>query len=180
MSQLSSSPLEHVKQLKVSDSNPPTTIEDSLDYDRCSALHNAIVKHQWQANGHDLATLPTTTWWETPRFADQLDEISKHLPECLVKFLQKALHPQGDLAGNMFYTSPGLATPQELWGELGEDMSDPASCIALYLTDYEISDPSIDGIVYDPRAHSCVFNSYPYVEFLERDKTPIWQYLEQS
>jgi hypothetical protein len=27
----------------------------------------------WQANGHDLTTLPATTWWETPRFADQLD-----------------------------------------------------------------------------------------------------------
>ena len=50
--------------------------------------------------------------------------------------------------------------------------------IALYLTDYEISDPSIDGIVYDVDSHCCVFNSYPYMVFTEDDRTPIWQYLE--
>jgi hypothetical protein len=77
----------------------------------------------------------------------------------------------------MFYISRGLATPQALWGELREDIGD-SDRIALYLTDYEISDPSIDGIVYDFRARSCVFNSYPYNEFLEEDNTPIWQYLE--
>lgn len=52
-----SSPLEDVKHLKVSDINLPTSSPDGLDFDRCSALHNAIVKHQWQASGRDPATL---------------------------------------------------------------------------------------------------------------------------
>jgi hypothetical protein len=180
---LTSGPLEDVKHHRVSDSNPPTSNEDGLDFDRCSALHNAIVKHQWQASGKDLATLlPTMTWWESPCFADQLDAMSKHLPESLVRFLQQALHPEGHVArgailGNMFYLSSGLAGPGNFWTELSEDMDD-SDRIALYLTDYEISDPSIDGIVYDLDAHCCVFNSYPYMVFTEDDKTPVWQYLE--
>lgn len=122
------------------------------------------------------------TWWQSPRFAAHLDDLSKYLPDCLVKFLQQALHPGSSLGpdeplGNTFYLSRGLATPDTLWGELLEDMGD-GDRVALYLTDYEISDPSIDGIVYDVSAHCCVFNSYPYNEFVEEDKTPIWQYLE--
>jgi len=176
------SPLEDVKHLKVSDSNLPTSSPEGLDFDRCSALHNAIVKHQWQAGGNDPDTLPATTWWQSPRFAAHLNNLSKHLPDSLVKFLQRTLHPNGNLAadepaGNMFYLIRGLATPDTLWSELGEDMGD-GDRIALYLTDYEISDPSIDGIVYDFSAHCCVFNSYPYNEFVDEDKTPIWQYLE--
>jgi hypothetical protein len=177
-----SSPLEDVKHLKVSDINLSTSSPGGLDFDRCSALHNAIVKHQWQASGHDPATLPTMTWWQSPRFAAHLEDLSKYLPECLVKFFQRALHPESNLAsnefaGNMFYPSRGLATPDTLWGELREDMGN-GDRVALYLTDYEISDPSIDGIVYDYSAHCCVFNSYPYNEFVEDHKTPIWQYLE--
>jgi hypothetical protein len=174
--------LEDIKHLKVSNSNPPTSTNEALDVDRCSALHNAIIKYQWEASGRDLAALSQKTWWDSEQFADQLDEVGKNLPECLVEFLQRALHPKTHLApdipaGNMFYLSPGLAAPQTLWRELGEEMGDGYR-VALYLTDYEISDPTIDGIVYDLDDHCCVFNSYSYNEFLEEENAPIWQYLE--
>lgn len=136
--------LEDIKHLKVGNSNPPTSTNEALDVDRCSALHNAIIKHQWQASGRDLAALPQKTWWDSEQFADQLDSVGKNLPECLVEFLQRALHPRthldpDTLAGNMFYLSLGLAAPQTLWRELGEEMGDGYH-VALYLTDYEISE----------------------------------------
>jgi hypothetical protein len=104
-----------------------------------------------------LAALPQQTWWDSEQFADQLDEISKNLPGCLVEFLQRALYPKthldpDTLAGNMFSFSPGLAAPQTLWRELGEEVGEGYH-VALYLTDYEISDPTIDGIVYDLDDH---------------------------
>jgi hypothetical protein len=183
LSRLDSNPLKDVEHLKVSSSNPPTSNEDGLDFERCSILHNAIVKHRWQASGHDLESLlPTTTWWESPRFANDLDAMSENLPECIVKFLQRALHPDGHptldaKSGNMFYLSRGLAGPETFWTELSEEMGD-SDHIALYLTDYEISDPSIDGIVYNIEDHCCVFNSYPYTEFLDKKKSPVWLSLE--
>lgn len=40
----------------------------------------------------------------------------------------------------MFYIARDLATPRILWGGLGEEMGE-VDRVALYLTDYKISDP---------------------------------------
>lgn len=63
---LCSRPLADIEHLKVSNKNPPSNSEDGLDFDRCSAFHNAIVKHRWQASGYYLATLPATTGGSQP------------------------------------------------------------------------------------------------------------------
>jgi hypothetical protein len=59
---LTSEPLEAVRHLRVDSKNLETSTNDGLDFERCSALHNAIVKHAWQAEGYHLADLLTTTW----------------------------------------------------------------------------------------------------------------------
>lgn len=41
---------DDVRHLLVSDENPARE-EGDLDYKRCAALHNAIVKHGWTASG---------------------------------------------------------------------------------------------------------------------------------
>ena len=93
---LTSEPLEAVRHLRVSDNNPETSTDEGLDFERCSALHNAIVKHAWHAEGYDLADLPTTTCWQRPDYAPRLDEVQKHLPESLIEFLKRALSPAAE------------------------------------------------------------------------------------
>jgi hypothetical protein len=93
---LTSEPLEAIQHLKVSLDNPETSTNDGLDSERCSALHNVIVKHAWQAEGYDLAELPTTTWWHRPDYSPRLDELQKLLPASLIEFLKQALAPAAD------------------------------------------------------------------------------------
>jgi len=156
---LTSEPLEAVRHLRVSDNNPETSTNDGLDYERCSALHNAIVKHAWQAEGYDLADLPTTTWWQRSDYAPRLSEVQKHLPESLVEFLKRALSPAADELPDssryyFFYFAQCLSPPDSLWSDsmwfqVGEEEVEMGGIerIALYLTDTFTSDETIDGIL---------------------------------
>jgi len=56
--------LDEVDHHRVTESNRPSSDENGMDYERCSALHNAIIKHGWLAGGYDLTDLPQTTWWQ--------------------------------------------------------------------------------------------------------------------
>jgi hypothetical protein len=81
---LTSEPLEAVRHLRVSIDNPETSTNEGLDFERCSALHNAIVEHAWQAEGCDLADLPTTTWWRRSDHTPRLVEFGKSSPRALL------------------------------------------------------------------------------------------------
>jgi hypothetical protein len=112
-SRQTSEPLEALRHLKVSLDNPKTSTNDGLDSERCSVLHNVIVKHAWQAQGYDLAELPTTTWWHRPDYSPTLDELQKLLPASLVEFLKQALTTAADELLDssryyFFYLSAGL------------------------------------------------------------------------
>jgi hypothetical protein len=151
---LTSEPLEAVRHLRVNDNNPETSTDEGLDFERCSALHNAIIKHAWQAEGYDLADLPTTTWWQRSDYAHRLDEVQKHLPESLVEFFKRAIHPASkELPDSsryyFFHLSDGLAHPDSLWFEVGEDEGEMGRIerVALYLTDTDTSPETLDGIM---------------------------------
>lgn len=151
---LSSEPLEAVQHLKVSFDNPETSTNDALDFERCSTFHNAIVRHAWEAQGYDLANLPTTTWWQRPDYAPQLDEVAQHLPQSLVEFLKRSLSPAAeelpDRSRYYFsYLSEGLASPGSLWREVGEPEGEMGGIerVALYLIDTITSDETLDGVM---------------------------------
>lgn len=146
--------LETVQHLRVSTRHPEISTNDGLDFERCSALHNAIVKHAWQAQGYHLADLPTTTWWQRPDYASRLHDLQEHLPESLVAFLKRALSPAaGELPDAskyyFFYLSDGLANPDSLWSEVGQSEGKMGGIerIALYLTDTYTSNETLDAIV---------------------------------
>jgi hypothetical protein len=177
---LSSEPLEAIQHLKVSFDNPETSTDDGLDFERCSALHNAIVKHAWQAQGYDLADLPLTTWWQRQDYAHKLGEVQKYLPESLIEFLKRAICPAieefPDSSGfYFFYLSDWLAGPDMLWSDShwygigppegvadSQTQGEPSNStrdidrIALYLTDTSISDETLDGIMC---VHSQLFEN---------------------
>ena len=57
-------PLEEAntqKLAKATHKRAPNT-ENDLDVDRCSAFHDAMVKHRWQTSGHDPELLAMTLW----------------------------------------------------------------------------------------------------------------------
>lgn len=168
---LVSEPIEAIQHLKVSFDNPETSTNDTLDFERCSALHNAIVRHAWQAQGNDLADLPSTTWWQRHDYARRLDEVQEHLPGSLIEFLKRAICPADEelpegSGSRFFYLSDCLSSPDMLWSDSlwygvgplegeadAQTQSSPSNStreidrIALYLTDYSISDETLDGIM---------------------------------
>lgn len=60
---MSSQALADVRHLLVTVENPESSTDSHLDFERCSALHNAIVKHGWVASGHDIADLQNIYEW---------------------------------------------------------------------------------------------------------------------
>jgi len=151
---LTSEPLEAVRHLRVDSNNLETSTNDGLDFERCSALHNAIVKHAWQAEGYHLADLPTATWWQRPDYAPRLDELQEYLPESLVEFLKRALSLAAEELPDssryyFFYLSDCLSHPDSLWYEVGEPEGEMGGIerVALYLTDTDTSNETLDGIL---------------------------------
>jgi hypothetical protein len=151
---LTSEPLEAVRHLKVSIDNPETSTNGGLDFERCSALHNAIVKHARQAEGYDPADLSSTTWWQRSDYAPRLHELQQHFPESLIEFLKRALSPAAEdlpdsLRYHFFYLAEGLSRPEALWSEVGENEGEMGRIerVALYLADTFTSDETLDGIV---------------------------------
>lgn len=60
---ISSEALYEVNHLRVSGESPATSTSDHLDFERCAALHNAIIKHGWIAGGRDWADMPAHPLW---------------------------------------------------------------------------------------------------------------------
>jgi GAF domain-containing protein len=123
-----------VRHFRVNSNDPETSTNEGLDFERCSALHNAIVKHAWQAEGYDPADLPSTTWWQRSDYAPGLDELQKHFPESLIEFLKRALSPAAEgLADSsryhFFYLAQGLA---KSWVDHYQHEVGPVAC-GLYL-----------------------------------------------
>ncbi|CAI7601020.1 unnamed protein product [Penicillium viridicatum] len=60
--------------------------EKTFDPQRSAELHNQILHHAWTGAGHDVASLPSTTWWEDYSPVD----LEPRLTPKLAKFLRSA------------------------------------------------------------------------------------------
>jgi hypothetical protein len=97
----------------------PARDEGDLDYERCAALHNAIVKYAWTASGRSLEDLPLITCWEAD--ADEWELDLDRLHPSMVEFLKRAYStelPETELLHNgtsteykFFYFLEGLVGP---------------------------------------------------------------------
>lgn len=77
---------DDVRDRLVSDDNPARGGGD-MDYERCAALHNAIVKYGWTASGRSFDDLPLTTCWEANV---GWDDDGDRLQPSLIQFLKRA------------------------------------------------------------------------------------------
>lgn len=111
---------------RVTAENPVRGV-DGLDWERCSALHNLIVRLGWASSGNPETEMPRTTWWQnyvpSPDFED---EWPQRLSPSVKLFLQAAFVTPPDQ--EFFFYAAGLSSPFPLdlgmfwrsWGD--EDM----------------------------------------------------------
>ena len=82
---------DEVRDQLVSHDKPARDAGD-LDYERCAALHNAIVKHGWTASGRSLDNLPLTTCWQANE--EGWEEDADRLHPSLIEFLKRAYNTE--------------------------------------------------------------------------------------
>lgn len=159
-----------------------------MDFERCSALHDAIVRHGWVGRGHDLSDLPNRTYWErwrptlTPYQSERLQD---RLHPTVLAFLQSALelpdfYPGSFMPPNFFYHLVGLCAPLELFANHEEVEGD--RYVTLYCLQGALATEGKmpDGLVYDQLQHRCVLikdvDEGPTLDLDEQDLN--WQPLE--
>lgn len=132
---------DDVRDQLVSDDNP-ARVEGDLDYERCAALHNAIVKHGWTASGHSIDELPLTTCWEANE--EEWEDNADRLQPSMIEFLKRAYDtelPDTEPLYNFqsrdykfFYFLGGLIGPQghEAYGLLDDIADYPGHYMTLY------------------------------------------------
>ncbi|KAF2165826.1 hypothetical protein M409DRAFT_24113 [Zasmidium cellare ATCC 36951] len=165
-----------------------TAPKDGLDFERSSALHNAIVRHGWVARGHHLSELPQRTYWErwAPTLTPyQLESLRERLHPSVLAFLQQALELPDFYPGTFqppvfFYHLVGLSAPLELFANHEETEGDR------YVTLYSLQDAVATegrlagGVVYDQVRHECALikdvDDTPALSFEERQLS--WKPLE--
>lgn len=132
-----SSAIAGIQSLKVTVETPPRDDLDGLDFQRCAALHNAILEHGWTASGRPTADMPETTWWAHHSDSPERNDTASRLHPSVIEFLKRAYHFNED-DFNFFHYLTGLRHAGDI--ELGfkEDVEDPGydnRYYTLYCTD---------------------------------------------
>ncbi|KAF2223005.1 hypothetical protein BDZ85DRAFT_282043 [Elsinoe ampelina] len=186
----SSRALAAVSHLRVSAQHPPTSnIETGLDYERCAALHNAIVRYAWDTAGFEPALMPETVWWDAEHNLKHRDEAGAMMHPTVQAFLQLALevpvHPGALPGGRFHYYAETLVYAECIVDGFYSGFqydNEPLRIVPLYSTDPEITESAI-GVIYDQTRHMCFYNEYDPdilwgIEDDEDDTSHLWHPLE--
>lgn len=104
---------------RVTTENPIREIR-GMDWERCGALHNLIVRLGWAVSSKPETKMPRTTWWQRHITNKTLeDEWSRRLSPSVKLFFQVAFEMPSDQ--NFFYYSNGLTWPSQLFVQEHED-----------------------------------------------------------
>jgi hypothetical protein len=96
----------------------PSREMEGMDWERCAALHNLIVRLGWTGMGNSDLDIPTTTWWQANITHNSLEaEWSRRLSPSLKLFLQTAYETPHE---NFFYYARGLNGPRSFFVEVHE------------------------------------------------------------
>lgn len=106
-----------------------------MDWERCAALHNLILRLGWAAGGgKPESEMPRETWWQTHITDPALEaEWSARLSPTLKQFLQAAFEEAPDQS--FFYYVRGLSCLENLFETCHED--EGAMCL------YPLADPNM-------------------------------------
>jgi hypothetical protein len=147
---------DSVRHQLVSEDNPARD-EGDMDYERCAALHNAIVKHGWIASGRSLDDLPLTTCWQANE--EDWEEDVDRLHPSMIEFLKRAYNtdlpdtkPMYNFMSKdykFFYYLSGLIGPR---GYEAHDFDAIGDFASHYMTLYTANDDlgsHAQGLMYD-------------------------------
>jgi len=82
---------DEIRDQLISDHNPARDGRE-MDYERCAALHNAIVKYGWTTSGRLLEDLPTTTCWQAAE--EGWEQNADRIHPSMIEFLKRAYDTQ--------------------------------------------------------------------------------------
>lgn len=146
-----------IRDQLVSDYNP-ARVEGDLDYERCAALHNAIVRHGWIASGRSPDDLPLETCWGSDEEGREAD--ADRLQPSMIEFLKRAYNtelPDTEPLYNFqsrsykfFYFLDGLVEPQghEFYALLNDFGDFPGHYMTLYTPNDRLGSHA-QGLMYD-------------------------------
>ncbi|OGE50002.1 hypothetical protein PENARI_c019G09674 [Penicillium arizonense] len=88
----------------------------TFDPRRSAELHNRILQHAWAGAGHDIASLPSTTWWEEYSPVDLESRLTPNLAEFLrsARSTPSRAWSEKDPGFNLFYFLVGLQTSHHM------------------------------------------------------------------
>jgi len=135
---VSSQALAEVRHLLVTTENPESSTSENLDFERCSALHNAIVKHGWVASGRDIADLQEVYEWP-PADESFLPKAQERLHSDVIELLKRCIDP-GVEGGHFFRFLAGMPK-DEAWWKWTEDCDE--DWIQLYMASLDTSETGV-------------------------------------
>lgn len=111
--------IEDESTWRVTPENPVREV-NGMDWERCAALHNLIIRLGWAVSGKPETEMPRETWWQTYITNPVLEtEWSARLSPTLKQFLRAAFEPPPDQS--FFYYVNGLSCPGHLFTNCHED-----------------------------------------------------------
>ncbi|CAD0096051.1 unnamed protein product [Aureobasidium mustum] len=139
---------------RITDEQPVRELE-TLDHERCAALHNQIVELGWTQRGLALDKLDKRTWWQCYGGDAALASISARLDCSVISFLQAAWHgfamDSSELRHGFHRYLVGLASPEQLWQNVNyaedEDDSNKQRYLTLYMANWALGASHPLGLV---------------------------------
>ncbi|OBT65709.1 hypothetical protein VE03_03370 [Pseudogymnoascus sp. 23342-1-I1] len=157
---------------RVTPENPVREV-NGMDWERCAALHNHILRLGWAVNGKPKTEIPRETWWQTHITDPALEaEWSARLSPTLKQFLQAAFENAPDQS--FFYYVSGLSFPEQLFGSCHED--EGIMCL------YPAANPNMgshpDGLNFDQETSQAIFHLDILDYSITNNGRTVWDPLE--
>lgn len=182
------SQLPDISGLLVTPDNPARNDLEGMDYARCAALHNYLVRYSWLADGRDLATLNDNSTTFFTIYGAEAEALRPRLHPSLAAFLDTAMEPPlGDDSHNppppFFIFAWRLSTPNLLFEEVIGDLHDQPvdSLVRLYCVGGLSDEGGGGGVLYHQRFHrvSVFMHIDEYDNALPAEEHPeLWHPLE--
>ncbi|OTB01947.1 hypothetical protein M426DRAFT_323043 [Hypoxylon sp. CI-4A] len=178
------SQLPSLDGLLVTAENPARADPSGMDYTRCAALHNYLVRYAWLSEGRDLASLDDHNTFFTTHGVIA-EAIRPRLHPSLVAFLDAAILPPADAPEPipLFFWVDGLSDPDNFFANQAADLFDEPedSLVCLYFPNIGQGGEFGGGLFYHQGCHrAAVFMHMDDNDYaLPVDKHPsLWHPLE--
>lgn len=176
--------LPSVDGLLVTADNPARADLSRMDYERCAALHNYLVRYAWVSEGRPLASLHGNNTFFTTHGA-VAEDLRPRLHPSLAAFLATAILPPADgpEPAPFFFWASGLSDPDDLFADQVADLFDEPedSIVCLYFPNIGQGGEFGGGLFYHQGCHrAAVFmhmDDYDYALPVEAHPS-LWHPLE--